>query len=57
MVKCDKDINTVALKEIVASVSLWLGKSKLMIFFCGFFFKNQQLSIYKDSKVRLLENA
>lgn len=56
MVKCDKDINAVALKEIIASASLWLGKSKFMMFI-SVFFKNQQLSIYKDSKVRLLENA
>lgn len=49
MVKCDKDINTVALKEIIASVSLWLGKSKFMMFF-SVFFKNQQLSIIRLAK-------
>lgn len=57
MVKCDKDINIVALKEIVASVSLWLGESKFFFFFIFIFFKNQQFNFYKGSKARLLENA
>lgn len=40
MVKCDKDINMVALKEIIKSLplSLWLGKSKFMKDFRGVFF-------------------
>lgn len=40
MVKCDKDINVVALKEIIASVSPWLGEGEFMIFyfFIIFFF-------------------
>lgn len=38
MVKCDKDINVVALKEIIASVSLWLGESEFMIFLFLYYF-------------------
>lgn len=43
MVKCDKDINMVDLKEIIKSLplSLWLGKSKFVmdfLFVCFLFY-------------------